>query len=65
MNQVLKALAAIRKADYSVEEIAFRTGMTAEDILAIESGKSDPTMSEVRRYANAMGIAYQYKLLSK
>lgn len=37
-------------------QIAERCGRSVEQVLAFERGETDPTLSELRRYAHAAGV---------
>ena len=47
-------------AGISVEELAFRLGVTEFIVEVTEDGQSDPPLSMIRQYANAVGCMVEY-----
>lgn len=46
----------------SLEEVAFRMGITANRLEMIESGNIDPTLGEIGRYANCINRKVSFKI---
>jgi ribosome-binding protein aMBF1 (putative translation factor) len=46
----------------SIEELADRVGITVESAELIRQYDYDPTMSEIRRLANALGVTIEYEV---
>ncbi|WP_280413150.1 helix-turn-helix domain-containing protein [Nocardia asiatica] len=46
------------------DQVADRTGVTSERVLALELGLIDPRLSEIRRYAHAIGALSQFRVIT-
>lgn len=49
----------------TVQDVADRMGVSAGQVLALESGESDPTLSQIRRYALAVGARLKFTVTEK
>lgn len=64
-DSIIDDLMAIRKTkglDRIV--VAKRIGITVSRLVDLEKGDIDPTLGEVRRYANALGVSVQYRIVA-
>lgn len=55
--QFMRSLVTHRqKKNLTVEDVAVRMGMTVESVEEFEREGYDPSLSEIRRYAHAVGV---------
>ena len=59
-NLIAQLKQARVSAGISVEELAFRLGVTEFIVEVTEDGQSDPPLSMIRQYANAVGCMVEY-----
>ncbi|GDZ42733.1 hypothetical protein MCC01966_12990 [Bifidobacteriaceae bacterium MCC01966] len=63
-DQLLAALAAMREAKHiDPETVSQRIGVTVTELEAIDGGTKDPTMGEIRRYAHAVGVIIEHRVV--
>ena len=63
-NTVTQALINARKAsDLTQKQLSIKTGINQSDISKIENGNANPSISTLKRLANAMGMKLKIEFI--